>query len=248
MKRKIKNCVFVLIVAVGLVLYSNAVSYATPMSVEPTIIFGDEDNPNPESGQINYPLSSSGVPFFEIAARITAIEGIDFTGIGTPGDILSTAELFIYAQYLDTVLDDSLLFITGFFGAMPGDDFELKASYGEELLLLAGEIDDLDRLTIFVAKGEPTVEVSAMLKLTDGLLLDQFGPEAQLSASINLADARFGRSLFDPDDPDFSGFSGIIEGEINATQPPEPIPEPGTLVLLGLGCAGLIAYRRKKAK
>jgi hypothetical protein len=43
-------------------------------------------------------------------------------------------------------------------------------------------------------------------------------------------------------------FSGTIAGTISSTQSPEPIPEPTTIVLLSLGCAGLIAFRRKKAK
>jgi hypothetical protein len=81
-----------------------------------------------------------------------------------------------------------------------------------------------------------------MLKLTDGLLLDQFGPEAQLAASINLlAGATFSPFLFGDE------FFGAASGEITASQSPEPVPEPGTFVLLSLGCAGLIAYRRKKS-
>lgn len=234
-------------IAVGVFLCSGAVSHATPTSVVPAIIFGQEDNPDVEFGQINYYVSksSSYEPFFEISASITAIEGVDLSVIEDPYFSIDASQLLIYAQYQSTVVDENGIIITGLFGAMPGYDFELLAFYGEttDQLLLAGDLDDLDSLIITGKIGENTGEVSAMFKLTDGVLLEQFGPEAQLSASINLLEGTsFSHTLFD------ASFSGVIAGTITSTQSSEPIPEPGTFVLLSLGCAGLIAYRRKKAK
>ncbi|MFA7061862.1 MAG: PEP-CTERM sorting domain-containing protein [Pedobacter sp.] len=37
-----------------------------------------------------------------------------------------------------------------------------------------------------------------------------------------------------------------VAGSAFADGPTQPIPEPGTLVLLGIGAAGLIAYKKIK--
>lgn len=243
MKRKITNCLFVLAAAVGLVLYSGSVAYATPMSVEPSILFGQEDDPDGRFGLISYngPFSD---PSFEIAAGIAAIEGIDFDGIGDPEEIVSTSRLFIYGQLqsVDQVDDNGNAIITASFTATTAVSFGLLAGYGEfdpEEWLLAG---NLINMQITGEEFATTVAASALFELTDGLLLEQFGSEAQLSATIDLIGTQFSVGLFK------NNFSGIIEGQINATQSPEPVPEPGTFILLSLGCAGLIAYRKKKVK
>jgi hypothetical protein len=231
MKHKNTNCLFVLAAVVGLVFYSGAVSYATPMSVEPSILFGQEE----VSGDIFYHRPSNS---FEIVAGINAIEGVDLSVIVDPGFSIETSQLSINAVLEPPVEVNGI--ITANFVAASGIEFELIAVYGEVRLLLAGE---LIKLQITGEADATTGLASAIFELTDGILLDQFGSEAQLSGSINLQNgAEFSTKLFN------RNFSGSAAGSINSTQSPEPVPEPGTFILLSLGCAGLIAYRKKKAK
>jgi hypothetical protein len=148
-------------------------------------------------------------------------------------------------QSVDQVDDNENSTITASFTTTTDKDnypFGVLVVYGEadpDEYLLTG---DLINMQITGEEDATTVAASAVFKLTDGLLLEQFGSEVQLSATIDLIDTEFSAKLFQND------FSGTIAGNINSSQGPEPVPEPGTLILMGLGCAGLIAYRRRKAK
>jgi hypothetical protein len=243
MKRKITMCLFGLAVAVSLVLFNGALAHATSISVVPTILFGQEDDPD-GTYALNY-FGPSSDPSFEIAASIAVIEGIDFNGIGDPEEILATGRLFIYGtfQSVEQVDDNGKSTITASFTTTTTLSFSLVAGYGEfdpEEWLLAG---DLINMQITGEEDATTVKADATLEFTDGLLLDQFGTEAELSADIDLIDTEFSTKLFQ------NYFSGTIaKGSINSTQVPEPVPEPGTLVLMSLGCVGLITCWRRRAK
>ena len=242
----IKKCLIGLAITVGLILYSGALSYATSMSVGPTILFGQENDPDGTYGVINY-FGPSSDPSFQIAASIAAIESIDFTGIGDPDEILATSRLEIFGtlQSVDQADDNGNSTITASFTTTTDKNnypFGLLSGYGEfdpAEYLLAG---DLINMQITGEIGATTVTATAIFELTEGLFLNQFGSEAQLSATIDLIGTGVTADLFT------NNFYGTIVGQINSTQAPEPVPEPGTLILMGLGCAGLITYCRRKAK
>ena len=111
----------------------------------------------------------------------------------------------------------------------------------DPVLLLAGTIEDAVIIGLVGATTGSTL--SASVTYTDGAILDATGH--------SLLQGEFSWSLLDVTDPfSIDPVTGFLKTfRANATgQFTATVPEPGTLVLLGLGAIGLAAYARRKQK
>ena len=179
------------------------------------------------------------------AAFITSISGSDVNTAYNPGVLSITDTIELVVQYDNNsqvsfngvqvtftsslVTDNSGAAAAGTFG---GGSYTIVDSASN--VLLAGTITGVDLGGLF---GGYILAGQGVVTMDSGTLLAQMPAGSTQADLVNI--------IYSLVPAPVNNFGGAFEGGTNLTIMPMPIPEPATLVLLGLGSLTLI--RRKRA-
>lgn len=174
------------------------------------------------------------------AGLITSVTGSDINTNYEKGTLTICDTINLVIQYDNQVqtsyvnatfmLTANLIADNGDSGVFGAGSYTIRDNANNDLL--SGQIQNLLLVNLFDGR---LLSGPGQITLDTGLLLDEFPKGAALGKLVNIT-YRFNPGTF-------NGFSESFIGSTNATI--QPIPEPATLLLLGLG--GLLLARRKVA-